>query len=106
MAEQSVDVIVVGGGLSGMAAARELSRKGHEVVVLEARDRLGGRTETKKVLWKPNKKNQNSFKRKGIISNQYIKINIYRTFLTFYSSSFSTEKKVLILEDNGLVQLK
>ncbi len=36
-------VVVIGAGLSGLAAARELHRQGHEVVVIEARDRIGGR---------------------------------------------------------------
>src|SRR5689334_11187094 len=40
------DVIVVGGGFAGATAARELSRAGSRVVLLEARDRLGGRTWT------------------------------------------------------------
>jgi monoamine oxidase len=40
------DVIVVGAGFAGVAAARELSRQGHRVLVLEARDRIGGRTWT------------------------------------------------------------
>lgn len=44
-------VIVIGSGLSGLAAARELQRNGVDVVVVEARDRVGGRlwTSTK---WK------------------------------------------------------
>jgi monoamine oxidase len=43
MAER-YDVIVVGGGFAGVTAARECALRGRRTLLLEARDRLGGRT--------------------------------------------------------------
>jgi monoamine oxidase len=40
------DVVVVGGGFAGVTAAREAALHGRSVLLLEARDRLGGRTWT------------------------------------------------------------
>jgi monoamine oxidase len=43
MAKASFDVLIVGAGAAGLAAAVELARAGRSALVLEARDRVGGR---------------------------------------------------------------
>ena len=46
---RKTEVVVVGAGFAGLTAARELVRKGRKVVVLEARDRVGGRVKAGKL---------------------------------------------------------
>lgn len=41
---QSVDVVIIGAGLAGLSAAHDVTAKGYTCVVLEARDRVGGKT--------------------------------------------------------------
>jgi monoamine oxidase len=44
--EQKIDTIVIGAGAAGLAAAQQLQANGQTVLVLEARDRIGGRIHT------------------------------------------------------------
>ena len=46
MSEFDADVIVVGAGFTGLSAADALVAAGLDVIVLEARDRVGGRVES------------------------------------------------------------
>jgi monoamine oxidase len=51
--ERDYGVIVVGGGFAGVTAAREAALRGRSVLLLEARDRLGGRTWSSEWLGTP-----------------------------------------------------
>jgi monoamine oxidase len=52
-APRGARVTVVGAGTAGLACARRLLDNGHEVTVLEARDRLGGRVWTEEIAGVP-----------------------------------------------------
>lgn len=47
-AERGERIAVIGAGIAGLTAARQLQESGFEVVVIEARDRIGGRIQTVK----------------------------------------------------------
>ncbi|NKY59555.1 flavin monoamine oxidase family protein [Nocardia flavorosea] len=47
--DRTADVVIVGAGLSGLTSADQLIRAGYEVVVLEGRDRVGGRIRTTEI---------------------------------------------------------
>lgn len=49
----SADVIVIGAGMSGLAAAKDLQSKGKKVILLEAQNAIGGRTVTDRSLGVP-----------------------------------------------------
>jgi monoamine oxidase len=49
MSKQPLDAIVVGAGLAGLTTALELQRSGSNVLVLEASERIGGRTRSGRV---------------------------------------------------------
>jgi len=53
MEDETADVLVLGAGAAGLAAAQELSQAGLRVVLIEARDRVGGRIFTQHVPGHP-----------------------------------------------------
>jgi monoamine oxidase len=48
--ERPQRVVIIGGGISGLAAAYELQRAGHDPIVLEAQHRVGGRIYTSRAF--------------------------------------------------------
>ena len=44
--ENHKKIIIIGAGISGLVAGYELSLAGHDITILEARDRIGGRVLT------------------------------------------------------------
>lgn len=59
--DASYDVVIIGGGMAGVTAARELGCRGKKCLILEARNRLGGRTFS-----------TNVFGEKGEVGGQWI----------------------------------
>lgn len=53
MAPEVADVLIIGAGVAGLAAAQELGQAGLDVIVLEARDRMGGRIWSQQVPGHP-----------------------------------------------------
>ncbi|KDQ06240.1 hypothetical protein BOTBODRAFT_141203 [Botryobasidium botryosum FD-172 SS1] len=67
-------VIVVGGGISGLAAARHIAMEGYKVIVIEARDRLGGRVHTHKYDTDGNMVDLGASFVHGVVGNPLVKI--------------------------------
>lgn len=53
MSDTNTDVVIVGAGFAGLTAARDLVQRGSDVVVLEGRDRVGGRSWTAQIAGVP-----------------------------------------------------
>jgi len=44
ISDESIDVVIIGAGLAGLTAARDIHKTGLSCLILEARDRVGGKT--------------------------------------------------------------
>ncbi|CAF3086227.1 unnamed protein product [Rotaria sp. Silwood2] len=94
---EEFDVIIIGAGFSGLIAARELSLRGRKVLIIEAKDRIGGRTFTTQF------ENQN-FEIGGTWihwSQPHIWTEITRYGLSLTESKGATATRMSLLLDNG-----
>ena len=44
--ERETDILIIGAGITGLSLAKRLEEQGKDYVILEARERLGGRIQT------------------------------------------------------------
>jgi monoamine oxidase len=106
-AQRSKKVIVVGAGIAGIAAARRLQTAGFEVMVLEARDRIGGRIWTDTSLGFPLDLGASWIH--GVTNNPIFKIardNTIETSITDYDNSAVFEKNIGWLDDETVTAME
>lgn len=91
------DVIIIGAGLTGLIAARELSLRNRKVLIIEARDRIGGRTFTTEV-------DNEKYEIGGTWvhwSQPHIWTEITRYGLSVVETKGATADRLTLLLDNG-----
>ena len=94
---EEYDVIIVGAGFAGLIAARELSLRGRKVLIVEARDRIGGRTFTARL-------DNRNFEIGGTWihwSQPHVWTEVTRYGLTLTESAGATADRFSLLFDNG-----
>ncbi|RKF17904.1 FAD-dependent oxidoreductase [Alginatibacterium sediminis] len=82
LVSKTVDVVVVGGGLSGVCAAISAARSGSKVVLIQDRPVLGGNASSEVRLWilgaTSHGGNNNRWAREGGIINEILLENLFR----------------------------
>ncbi|VUC30714.1 unnamed protein product [Clonostachys rosea] len=102
-AAKSFDAIIIGAGFAGLTAARDLTTNGMQVLVLEARDRIGGRTWTADI-------DGHMYEMGGTwihweqphVYREMVRYNIHRDFVV--TNDETTKMRSVRVDDYGTVQ--
>lgn len=95
--EKQYDVIIIGAGFAGLIAARELTLRGKSVLIVEGKDRIGGRTFTANY-------DQKTFEIGGTWihwSQPHVWTEITRYGLSLKQSQGGQSEQLAVLLDNG-----
>lgn len=95
--DKDYDVIIIGAGFAGLIAARELSQRDRSVLIIEAKDRIGGRTFTAQV-------NNDQYEIGGTWvhwSQPHLWAEITRYGLSLCESDGAVAEQITLLLDHG-----
>ena len=99
---EQIKILVVGAGISGLGAAKDLSDSGYEVTVLEARNKIGGRIDTDRSLGFPLERGASWIHSNKLENNRLMSIK-EELGLKTYISPLSAYDGVKLFDKNGKV---
>ena len=97
---EQIKILVVGAGISGLGAAKDLSDSGYEVTVLEARNKIGGRIDTDRSLGFPLERGASWIHSNKLENNRLLSIK-EELGLKTYISPLSAYDGVKLFDKNG-----
>ena len=111
---EQTKILVVGAGISGLGAAKELHDSGYEVTVLEARNKIGGRINTDRSLGFPLERGANWIHSNKLESNRLmsmkeelgLKTNITSLSVADNFKLFDKNGKIINLSEDDLEKIE
>jgi monoamine oxidase len=103
---EQTQVVIIGGGFSGISAAKELYESGVDFILLEGSDRIGGRVQHKKIAGTVVEQGANWIHSPKAIGDHPDKTSwIYKEMLDLTATFFDFNKFELWKQDSGKVRM-